>query len=358
MNKFERIAGIIRNQIEKGDFSLSDLPSERVLAEKLGVNRLTVRKAQSLLDQEGWIHRAENGRYVITANAGDVSKNMRIALLAPPEFSSGNIRIWYNELLVCANKNRAMFRPFLFVHWNDISISDVFSNFNGVFIIPPEETAPENMLGQFESKKGLVFLNTNLSHHHILSVNLFPAIFVRQLLDRLQHVGHHSIACIHLQSDISDVLNNRIGQWEYWSALNNNEAPLIKADVDPFDEGYDFLDKQIKKGALENVTAAFCTTVHAAIALIRGCKNNGIDPEKEISICTVDDEGIGMHATPSITCFRQPDIQKILQSIFNWIQGGGDVHAWKGPLLIEPSSLDIYEGETFHPPAKDTRQSQ
>ena len=165
-------------------------------------------------------------------------------------------------------------------------------------------------------------------------------------MDQLNHKGHNSIACLHLQSDISDVLNNRISQWEYWSSLNENKAPMIKADINPFNEGYKFLDSQIKKGVFEDTTAVFCTTVHAAIAMVHACKNNGINPEKDLAICTVDDEGIGMQSTPSITCFQQPDIQKILHPVFNWIKAGGDPDTWKGPFLIEPSSLKIYTGET------------
>ncbi len=352
MQKFERLAATIKTQIEKGDFSLSGLPSERILAEKLGANRLTIRKALALLDQQDMIRRADNGRYEMTARTVGSSQNMRVALLAPPAFSSGNIRIWYEELLACAEKNNVLFRPFLFVHWNDTTISDVFSNFDGVFMIPTAEEIPQATLELFHSKNGLVLLNTDMSHNQVLSINLFPAIFVRQFLDHLSQMGHRSIACLHLDSDLSDVLNRRINQWEYWSTMNDNDAPFIKANISPFNEGYAFLDSQIKQGVFKNTTAVFCTTVHAAIALIRACKDNGINPEKDMAICTADDEGIGMHSTPSVSCFEKPNIQKILQPIFNWVKAGGRPDQWKGPFLIEPAVLKIYEGETTHPPRK------
>jgi hypothetical protein len=356
MQKFERLAETIKTQIEKGDFSLSDLPSERILAEKLTANRLTIRKALALLEQEDMIKRSANGRYEITPQTVGSSQNIKIALLTPPAFSSGNIRIWHEELLACAEKNNVLFRPFLFVHWNDASISDVFSNFDGVFMVPTAEEIPQDILEQFHSQNGLVLLNTDMSHNHVLSINLYPAIFVGQLLDHLNRMGHQSIACLHLQSDLSDVLNRRISQWEYWSTMNENGAPLIKANISPFNEGYTFLDSQIKKGIFKDTTAVFCTTVHAAIALIRACKNNGINPEKDISICTVDDEGIGMYSTPSVSCFEKPDIQKILRPVFNWIKAGGRLDKWKGPLLVEPASLKIYTGETTHPQPKPSKK--
>ncbi len=359
MKKFERIAETLVKQIEKGDFSLSGLPSERILAEKLAVNRLTVRKALAVLEQNDLIHKLSTGRHEITQETTGSENRIRIALLASPAFSSGNLRIWYEELVSCAAKHNFLFRPFLFVHWNDASISDILAKFDGVFIDPSEEEIPKETLELFRSQNGLVMLNTDMSHQGVFSINLFPKIFVRQILDRLADMGHKSIACLHLQTDKSNTLNDRIDQWEYWSALNENKEPLIQADINPFNEGEDFVTSLIKKGRFKNSTAVFCTTIHAAIALIRACKNNGIDPEKDIAICTIDDEGIGMHSTPSVSCFKKPDIQNILRPVFKWIENGGEIRNWKGPLLVEPSSLEIYEGETFHiPPKSAKRQSK
>ena len=183
MLKFERLAIIIREQIEKGDFFLSDLPSERILAEKLDANRITIHKALTLLEQENIVKRADNSRYEITTIGA--SKNIKTALLAPPAFSSGNIRIWHEELMKCAEKNNFLYRPVLFVHWNDSVFSDIIPNFDGIFIIPSGEKIPKETLRQFHLKKGLVLLNTDMSHQNILSINLFPSTATRQLLDQL-----------------------------------------------------------------------------------------------------------------------------------------------------------------------------
>lgn len=353
MQKFERISQTLFKQIEKGDFSLSGLPSERLLAERLAANRLTVRKALNLLASKGIVHKLKkNGRYAILSNPSGSTQDLRIAFLVPPEFSSGNIRIWHKEILAYTAKHNIFFRPFLFVHWNDVSISDILASFDGIFIVPAGEEIPKDTLKKLQSTNGLVLLNTDMSHSHILSIRLFPGIFVQQTLDRLAQLDHKSIACLHIHNEQSDVLTDRIDQWNYWSVLNENDAPLIKADINAYDEGDVFLDSQIKSGRFKGSTAVFCTTIYAAIALIRACKNNGIDPEKDIAIYTVDDEGIGMHSTPSVSCFRRPDIQKMLDPVFKWIRAGGNTQNWKGPLLLGPSKLEIYEGETSHSPAK------
>lgn len=351
MQKFERISKTISNQIEKGDFSLSGLPSERILAERLAANRLTVRKALVVLAREGIIHKLPNGRYDIVHEPNGTAQKLKIAFITPPAFYSGNLRIWYEELLVYAEKHNVLLRPFLYLHWDDVSISDILATFDGVFIVSSEEEIPPDTLKQFQSKTGLVMINNTISRYQILSVNIFPGVFVRHALDRLGQLSHKSIACLHLEADQSNVLQDRINQWKFWSMLNENDAPLIKANLNPLNDGDSFLASQIKKGAFKEATAVFCTTIHAAIAMIRACKDIGIDPEKDIAICTLDDEGIGMHSTPSVSCFKKPDIQKILHPIFNWIKEGGNNKDWNGPLLVEPISLKFYKGETFHPPA-------
>ncbi len=358
MQKFERIAETISSQIEKGDFSLSGLPSERILAETLAANRLTVRKSLALLAGKGAIRKLPNGRYEMVPKSNGSEHNVQIAFLAPPSFSSGNIRIWYEELQTYTAKRDFLLRPFLYLHWNDVSISDILANFDGIFIVPSAEEIPKDTLTRLQSTNGVVVLNSDMSHHRILSVCLFPGIFVGQALDRLVKLSHQTIACLHLHESINDVLNDRIEQWEYWSVLNGNSAPLIKAFVNPFNEGDAYLDAQIKKGTFKDSTAVFCTTIHAAIAFIRACKNNGINPEKDMAVFTVDDEGMGMHSTPSVGCFQKPDIQKMLRPIFGWIKNGGDIQKWKGPLLVGPSNLEIYDGETSHSPAKKIRKCQ
>jgi len=356
MRKFERISKTIAGQIEKGDFSLSGLPSGRFFAERLGVNRNTIGKAMALLESEGIIQRQKNGRHEIVPKSTGKTQNLTIAFLSPPAYSSGNIRVWYEALQIYTAKYNCLLRPFLYLHWDDASISDILATFDGVFIVSSEEEIPPDALKLLQSKRGVVMINNNVSRYKILSVNLFPGIFVRHALDRLARQSHKSIACLHIESDQSNILRDRIDQWKYWSALNGNDAPLIKADINPFNEADTFLALQIKKGRFKDATAVFCTTIHAAIAMIRACKDNGIDPERDLAICTIDDEGIGMHSTPRVGCFKKPDIQKILHPIFNWIKNGGNIQEWDGPLLVEPVSLRFFKGETFHPPSGGVRK--
>ncbi|MEN8255353.1 MAG: hypothetical protein ABFR33_07780, partial [Verrucomicrobiota bacterium] len=214
MRKFERISRTIAGQIEKGDFSLSGLPSGRFFADRLGVNRNTIGKAMEVLENEGVIQRQENGRYEITPKPNGRTQSLSIAFLSPPAYSSGNIRVWYEALLLYAAKHNYLLRPFLYLHWDDVSISQILSTFDGVFVVSSEEDIPPDTLKLLQSKNGLVMINNNISQYHILSVNLFPGVFVRHALDRLAKLAHKSIACLHIETDQSNILRDRIDQWK------------------------------------------------------------------------------------------------------------------------------------------------
>ena len=69
--RYARIADDLRQQIERGDFEQVKLPSERTLMVSYGVQRSTVRRALSLLGDEGRIVRAsKRGSFVNREPAG------------------------------------------------------------------------------------------------------------------------------------------------------------------------------------------------------------------------------------------------------------------------------------------------
>ncbi len=63
---YVRLAAILREKVQKGEFCVGDaLPSERDMAERMAVSRVTVRKAMDLLMREGVLSRKQgSGTYV------------------------------------------------------------------------------------------------------------------------------------------------------------------------------------------------------------------------------------------------------------------------------------------------------
>ena len=58
--KHLEISDIIERRIRHGDYAIAGLPAERELADDVGASRVTVRKALTVLEQKGLLHRAAN----------------------------------------------------------------------------------------------------------------------------------------------------------------------------------------------------------------------------------------------------------------------------------------------------------
>jgi len=68
---YQQLADSLRDKIYEGEYSFGDkLPSERSMAEKFGISHLTVRKAFTILEEEGLLLRAQGkGTFVRTPKA-------------------------------------------------------------------------------------------------------------------------------------------------------------------------------------------------------------------------------------------------------------------------------------------------
>lgn len=73
---FTEVAHRLRARIAAGEFATTEpLPAERALAEELGVNRLTLRKALELLEREQVVVRRQGCGTFVAANAGPRSQD-------------------------------------------------------------------------------------------------------------------------------------------------------------------------------------------------------------------------------------------------------------------------------------------
>ena len=52
--------------------------------------------------------------------------------------------------------------------------------------------------------------------------------------------------------------------------------------------------------------------------------DEGIEIGKDLSVCTVDSEGLGRFLCPSITSFERPNAAPFLSVCFDWIADGGE----------------------------------
>ena len=99
-----------------------------------------------------------------------------------------------------------------------------------------------------------------------------------------------------------------------------------------------------------NTTAIFCITLPAAMGLMRAAADAGVHIGQDLSVCVLDGEGIAAHLVPSLTSFKAPQVSGSLSAVIEWLAAGGNPDDWIGPLLVEPSQLTLFEGESTRNP--------
>jgi DNA-binding LacI/PurR family transcriptional regulator len=348
--KAEQIQRILERRIRHGDYYGRDLPTERDLAQEIGVSRMTARKAVQRLVEQGLLLRQTNGR--VTANRTGPGQ-LRIAFLVP-SLSSQDTEHWRLGVERVAGQLNASVRTMLYVHWDDPAIVDALDSFDGVFLQPSCEPIPNRIIARLRGAgRGVVILGRDLTALGIPSVDLFPPVFIQRLLDYLAELGHRSVDCFNIQT-VDPVIEQRIEQWNLWRAVHRMGGRLLGEPIQPYDSPLSqayrqagrLLDQKQFTGS-----AMLCTTTPAAIGAIRALRDRKIQVGVDVSVCAVNDEGLGRYLSPSLTSIEMPDPLSYLSVCMEWMQRSGE--GWIGSLLMQPSQVPIFIGESTGPRKAD-----
>jgi DNA-binding transcriptional regulator YhcF (GntR family) len=348
MAKFDQVSNLIRRRINNGDYALKNVPSERQLAQEVGVSYMTARRALQLLVDDGLLVRLPGGglRVRPTLPGERAEKRwLQIAFLAPL-VNSPEVERW-RLTLDNVVQDRGRVRPLLFRHWDDPLIGDALTGFDGIFLIPTCEVIPAHLLERFSRReKPLIALDQDMTHLGIPSVRLFSPVFVQRLLDHLAERGHTRIACLNSQPTDA-VIEQRIAQWKIWMAAHGYAGPFIQETIPAYASayagGYNAMKRTLAEGDFE-ATALFCTTAAGAVGAMRALTETGRIPGKDIAVCAVNGEGYSEFLTPSLTALEAPETTPYLHTCVDWIAEGG--RNWIGPLLVEPAEGTVVVRET------------
>lgn len=344
--KAVQIQRILERRIRHGDYHGRDLPTERELAEEAGVSRMTARKAVQRLIDQGLLLRQPNGRVV--ANRSE-PQQLRVVFLVP-SLSSQDVEAWRLGLEKAAGQIGASVRTTLYLHWDDPVILDALDSFDGVFIHPSCEPIPPRIMVRLrEAGRAVAVLGRDLSAAGIPSIDLFPPVFIQRLLDHLAGLGHRSIDCFNIQT-IDPVIEHRIEQWNLWRAVHRMGGRLLGEPIKPYDvplaQAYEQAGRLLDEKQL-SATAVLCTTAPAAIGAVRAMRDRGIVVGCDLSVCVVNDEGLGRYMSPSLTSVEMPDPMSYLSVCMEWMQRRGE--GWIGPLLMQPTQPPLFIGESTGP---------
>lgn len=356
--RYKEVADILERRIRRGDYVTSGVPGEREIAIEQGVSHMTARRAVQKLLCDGVLARKPNGRLDSNTRAAGPGEQgqMQIAFLAP-DFDSRMISVWRTALLQAASRHPVSVRTVSYASWDDLVVSETLSSFDGTFFVPLPEMIPPHIDALLRAHASrLVSIELDLTHLGVRSINLFPPIAIRRLLDHLYSLGHRSIDFFNTQPH-DKIAVDRAGQWELWrrmheveGTLRDHPVPLLQS---PLPQAYNVISDMVRSGEMKS-TAILCNTEPAALGCIRALRENGYVVGQDISVCAVNDEGLARYLSPTLTALEVTDPTPFLDLCLGWL--ASENHDWRGPMMLEPLEPPMFIGESTGPARQPKRR--
>src|SRR5690606_29696691 len=138
-----------------------------------------------------------------------------------------------------------------------------------------------------------------------------------------------------------------------WRMAHGVEGRLINdPDGSPMNS-YRTMLPILKRGEFK-ATALFCTTVSAAVGAMRAFYECGYKVGRDVAVCAVNGEGMAQYLVPSVTCLELQDLRPYLRVALHWMRTG----EWVGSLLVQPSDVTMFYGESTVPEAPSVTDPQ
>ncbi len=341
---------VLERRIASGDYTLQGIPGERVIAEEIGVSRMTARRAIQQLVKRGVLARKTNGRITVQRLSNDSQGHKHIAYLAPA-FASSSYERNRIALEQTALDYPISIRPVSYVHWDDPIVVDTLENFDAVFISRIPELIPQRLVERFQIVRARVaFFDPGQAIPGVPMIDLLPPNHFQSLLEHLGQLGHRCVGCINIHPHGTSSVLQRIEQWKLWSLTHGGTGRLLDQPHKPFEKALDYasgiMNDLIGPGPLKE-TAFFCTTGPAALAAMRIMQQRGLVIGRDVSLVTIDDLRICRHLWPALTCLSEPDPHPFVRALFEWIMH--DQGPWPGPTVLQPGQPLLSVGESTSP---------
>ena len=344
--KTEITAQLLRNRIMNGDHTINGISGERVLAAEFGIGRVTLRRAIRILEEEGVLVRQSNGRLAVASNERGPEQKRIIGFVHPNHSDPGHeYRLWSEAVRVAVESRNCTFRTITFNHFSDSSIASAIDGLSGMFFDPLGNEIPEWLSSKMRNSNcKVVVLCHDATSVGLPSLVMFPLNAERKLLSHLVQLGHQRIDCLNTQAR-DGIIDARIEGWRSFIAEKRLAGQLHSlTEFRPINSAYQLVKNRLVEGK-PIASALVCTTGPAALGAMKAFRDAGVEVGKDVSVCAINDEGLGPYLNPTLTCLQSLPRAPLLDMALRWMLDG----EWTGPKLLQPEDVPMFLGESTGP---------
>lgn len=317
--KYQFIAGLLRQEIENGMYSGKQLlPTEQLLCQRFQISRQTVRRALSVLENEGLITRRQgSGSHLRIHAEEEVFLNCTIAVVTTyisdyifPSLLQGV------ETVLTANSSA----PLLFATKNQVSTERkilqtllTIKDLGGVLVEGSKTALPNPNLDLYQKlmERGVRLVFINGIYPELSGI---PSVLAddygggRQLAEYLHQKGHRNIAGIFKSDDMQGTLRYS----GYVSALRDLDLPLEDEHIFWYNTRTrsSFLSAEVVDSVLnefEGCSAIVCYNDEIAIRIVSQLQKRGVQMPEEMSVVGFDNSRYSELAPVRITSLSHGD---------------------------------------------------
>ena len=314
-NKYQALINYINQQIHDKKWCSGDkLPSENELSEQFGISRQTVRRALSVLEEEGVVCRIKgSGTYLNFDKTKGIEQKNRIALVTtyvdsyifPKTIQGIESILFENGYSVQISFTNNTLEREKSILQDIISRDDVA----GVIVEGTKSGLPNPNIDLYRQlirrKVPLLFINTYYPELEVPHVSLNDVEAAKKAVNYLIEKGHRDIGAI-LKLDDGQ---GRLRYLGYLSAMEEagysvSDSRMVWIDTDEAKQLAYCTDKILNR--VEACSALLCYNDQIAFQLIRILSQRGIKVPEDVSVIGIDDSDLALHSEVPITSLPHP----------------------------------------------------
>lgn len=341
--KTESVYRTIEERIERGAYREQPFPSERKLAQQMGVSHATARKAVKEAVSSGLLRRSETGRILVNASSSNL---LQFALICPGE-SVPWLMDWTQAIKVVASRHAAHLRVYHYVDSHDSILTEsLVADHDMYFLVAPNPMSRvvKDLIRDRIGRICTIF--SDLTSLDVPRIDNSSEAGIDLLMDHLRGLGHERIACVNCGDERQTL---RIERYRSY-CKQHKLSPIIHEEIQPQDwishmRGYRYMSKVLDSES-PDATAYLFTTIAPCNGALRACYEKGVKPGEDISICGFGPSNRARLMIPSLTSLRVPSPEIVLSDAVEAILTSGT------PSTAESWTPSLFQGESTGPTSK------